>query len=157
MTESRGAKKWVEFYARMQIGYAKKAERATNVLKMQRSNGKAIFCIAAIDSLRNSNSSSVLERSFSDALRCVSDKRVTNSAEHISQETTLRQFKRAKDDVIDLARDSGYKSDKLEYLISLVAARNLEDPERINYDSDEVTDLSFNKIKGSSDPIDLII
>jgi len=37
---------------------------------------RALFCKVAQQILRNSNSSSILERCFSNALRCVSDKRV---------------------------------------------------------------------------------
>ena len=62
------------------------------------------------------------------------------SPDHISEETSLRQFKKAKDELIDLARDAGYASDKLSYLLSL-CPNNDDEKDPVNFDSDEVKNL----------------
>lgn len=60
------------------------------------------------------------------------------SIEHIAQETCLRQFKRAKDDLSKLAKDANYNGEKLKYLISLLPGTNDEEEiDPIVYESDE--------------------
>ena len=55
----------------------------------------------------------------------------------MAQETTLRQFKRAKLALMDLANDAGYDSSKLSYLLSLVPHKDdVIDP--INFGDEEV-------------------
>ena len=75
------------------------------------------------------------------------------SSQHIGEETMLRQFRRAKDDIIELAHDAGFDSAKLEYLLSLVGSRKQEDLEQINSDDDEVINSvfynSYNIFQGS--------
>ena len=59
------------------------------------------------------------------------------SSEHISEETCLRQFKRSKEQLMKLAADCDYSSDKLTYLLSLINTKEeTKDPK--DYDSDEV-------------------
>lgn len=67
---------FAELYARMSKIYFDRAEKSDSGSKMQQLRARALFCDSAGDSLRTSNSSSLLERSFSDALRSVADKRV---------------------------------------------------------------------------------
>ena len=60
----------------MQKIYFNRAEKSDSGSKMQQLRARALFCGVAWSTLRTSNSSSLLERSFSDALRSVADKRV---------------------------------------------------------------------------------
>lgn len=75
-TETKGARKYAELYSTMEDMYFTKAANSDNAKKMQQYRARAVFSHVAYTSLRNSNSSSILERSFSDCLRSLADKRV---------------------------------------------------------------------------------
>ena len=75
-TEAKGARKYAELYSKMEEIYFTKSGQSDNAKKMEQYKARALFCRVAYTSLRNSNSSSVLERSFSDCLRSLADKRV---------------------------------------------------------------------------------
>ena len=52
-----------------------KSAQCVSATKVLQCRGRALFCHVAYSTLRNTNSSSILERSFSDALRAVADRR----------------------------------------------------------------------------------
>lgn len=60
----------------MEKYYFSKLAQVTSGTKHAQYRGRAIFCKVAYEVLRNSNSSSILERSFGDCLRAVTDRRV---------------------------------------------------------------------------------
>lgn len=60
-----------------------------------------------------------------------------NSSEHIAEETTLRQFRRARLDLIELADEASFDSEKLEYLLALLPHKDESSNPR-TYDDEEV-------------------
>lgn len=69
-----------------------------------------------------------------------------NSPENIGSETTLRQFQRARDDILDLAKDAGYRSERLDYLLSLLPQIH-EESSPISFDDQEVKKIEIFMIQ----------
>lgn len=135
----RFAKIWHFF----EMGYTKRSQRADSGTKVELYSGRAKMAKKGKMILQNSNSSSILERSFSDSLRSVAGRRVTLSTEHIGDETFLRQSCKEKQSIISLMKATGHSSRELNYLLSCMAARykveKIYDPKE--FDDDEVNNL----------------
>ena len=68
-------KKWAEIYSQMEEIYFEKSQNCTSPAKAVQQRGRSMLCRSGFKNLRLTNSSSLMERSFSDCLRAVSDKR----------------------------------------------------------------------------------
>ena len=68
-------KKYCYIFKALEEEYNEKSKCYELGSEVQKYMARAQFCKAAHFVLRNSNSSSILERSFSTALRCISDNR----------------------------------------------------------------------------------
>lgn len=70
-------KRFAIIYRTFEDGYIQKAEKTDSKSKEREYLARVIFCQVAHTTLRNSNSSSILERSFSDAIRSCSDRKTS--------------------------------------------------------------------------------
>ena len=69
-------RRFAKIYREMEKIFLAKSARAETSKKREESYARAMFCKCAHMTLRNGNSSSILERSFSDSLRSCSDRKV---------------------------------------------------------------------------------
>ena len=77
MREENQYRKFALIFREFEIGYLKMSNRATLKTKREEYHRRAMFCRVGLMSLLNGNSTSVLERSFSDCVRSCSDRKVT--------------------------------------------------------------------------------
>ena len=69
-------RRYAKIYRKLETLFLERSERSESSKKRNESYARAMFCRVAQMTLRNGNSSSILERSFSDSLRSCSDRKV---------------------------------------------------------------------------------
>ena len=74
-TEPNRYKRYAMLYRLYADGYTRRALKSDSKSKEREYKARVLFCRVAEMALRNGNSSSILERSFSDAIRSCSDKK----------------------------------------------------------------------------------
>ena len=74
-TEKNIMKKYVEIYKRFHDEYTERAREVPLGAKTQKYMGIAEFCQLGFRILLNNNSSSIIERAFSDSCRCIKGQR----------------------------------------------------------------------------------
>lgn len=86
-----------------------------------------VFCLSAQKLLRIGNSSSVIERAFSDSLRSVAGRRNCLSLENIKHETFLRSLTKQILKLKSLAEHLNYDSDTFQLMLSLHEEVSMEE------------------------------
>ena len=108
----------------------------------------------AIDIMRNSNSSSILERWFSDSLRSLSSRRYKLSVTNLSREGFLRTMAKNITSLLELAEDlkltSNNNPDGKKLQAALDKAKQVLVFENEMSDSDEDTLEEYNDLVGIS-------
>ena len=74
-SELKEPRKYAELHAKMEKMYFEKSAQCGSASKELQFRGRALLSHVGYKSLVNTNSSSILERSFSDAVRAIADRR----------------------------------------------------------------------------------
>ena len=115
---------------------------------------RGYFVKVAIDIMRNSNSSSILERWFSDSLRSLSSRRYKLSVTNLSREGFLRTMAKNITNLLELAEDlkltSNDSPDGPKLKAALDKAKQVLVFENEMSDSDEDTIEEYNDLVGIS-------
>lgn len=115
---------------------------------------RGYFVKVAIDIMRNSNSSSILERWFSDSLRSLSSRRYKLSVTNLSREGFLRTMAKNIASLLELAEDlkltSNDSPDGPKLKAALDKAKQVLVFENEMSDSDEDTIEEYNDLVGIS-------
>ena len=115
---------------------------------------RGYFVKVAIDIMRNSNSSSILERWFSDSLRSLSSRRYKLSVKNLSREGFLRTMSKNIASLLELAEDlkltSNDNPDGPKLKAALDKAKQVLVFENEMSDSDEDTIEEYNDLVGIS-------